>query len=150
MKKITLPLSLIVGAALTIPSLAMAAPATNTATTAIATTAAADMPAATADAAMQAEAVNANSEMGTTQSNPFVISETQRISRASGNSINNTATTQAMPTGLQTQQPIMQQNDMQQNDMQMQTQQQDMQDPADDMMPEQDAQEDMMQEEMAD
>ena len=143
MKKITLPLSLIVGAALTIPSLAMAAPAANTATTATPTAVAADM--ATADAAMQAEAVNANNEMGATQSNPFVISETQRISRASGNSINNTATTQAMPTGLQTQQP-----GMQQQDMQMQTQQQDMQDPADDMMPEQDAQEDMMQEEMAD
>lgn len=143
MKKITLPLSLIVGAALTIPSLAMAAPATNTATTATPTAAAAEM--ATADAAMQAEAVNATSEMGATQSNPFVINETQRISRANGNSINNTATTQAMPTGLQTQQP-----GMQQNDMQMQTQQQDMQDPADDMMPEQDAQEDMMQEEMAD
>lgn len=148
MKKITLPLSLIVGAALTIPSLAMAAPAANTATTATPTAVAADM--ATADAAMQAEAVNANNEMGATQSNPFVISETQRISRASGNSINNTATTQAMPTGLQTQQPTMQQNDMQQNDMQMQNQQQDMQDSAGDMMPEQDAQEDMMQEEMAD
>ena len=139
MKQSTLPLSLLIGAALTIPSLAMAAPATNTATTATATTAPADMQTATADPAMQTEAANANSEMGANQSNPFVINETQRISRASVNSVNNNTNPQTMPTDLQTQQQDMQQP--------RNMQQQNMHDAADALLQEQDSQEVMLQEE---
>lgn len=106
MKNRTLPLSLLIGAALTIPSLAMAAP-TNTAT-AQADTQAADMQAAqtaSANAALDTQAPMATGEQGANQSSPFAINETQRISRASGT---NSATSRAMPTDVQTQQQDMQ------------------------------------------
>lgn len=149
MKKRTLPSSLLIAAVLTIPSLAMAAPATNTTTAAQAdmqAAVAAEMQAAqaaSANNALETQAVAANSEQGADQSNSFVINETQRISRASGNSITNTATSQVMPTDLQTQQQDMQQP----GDIQLQTQQPDMQDPEADLLQEQDAQEVMIQEE---
>ncbi|MGP9688581.1 hypothetical protein ACT3TH_05405 [Psychrobacter sp. AOP22-C1-C5] len=147
MKKRTLPSSLLIAAVLTIPSLAMAAPATNTTTAAQADMqAAAEMQAAQAASAnntLETQAAAANSEQGADQSNSFVINETQRISRASGNSITNTATSQVMPTDLQTQQQDMQQP----GDIQLQTQQPDMQDPEADLLQEQDAQEVMIQEE---
>ncbi|WP_201535700.1 hypothetical protein [Psychrobacter immobilis] len=139
MNKQNLSLSLLIGAALTIPSLAMAAP-TQT-----------DVKGAAADNAVQVETARADSEMGADQSSPFAINETQRISRSSTSSINNNANPQAMPTELQTQQP--------QQDMPLQAQQQDMQDPEnmqnpddmqdpnDMMIQEEDAQQDMMQEE---
>ena len=134
MKKRMLPLSLVIGAALTLPSLAMAAPAMD---------AKADM-AMQANAAMQeeaamkaqAEAARIQGEAGANQSNPFVINETQTISRASVNSMNNNAATtqRAMPTEIQAQQ---------QGDMQTQA----MQSPEDTLLQERNAQAAMMQEE---
>jgi len=127
MKKRMLPLSLVIGAALTLPSLAMAAP-TNTAQADMQTQAdmqaeadmqtQADMQAAqtaSANSAIETQGTSANSASAN-QSNPFVINETQTISRASVNSMNNdAATTQlAMPTEIQAQQ----QGDMQTQAMQ--------------------------------
>ena len=134
MKKRTLPLSLLIGATLTIPSLAMAAP-TDTAQANMQTaradmqvaqadvqTAQAEMQAASANEAMETEAAGQNAN----QSNPFVISETQTISRASTNNISNaTNAQQAMPTAMQAQQ-----------DMQLQVEPQGMQDSQDDMLQE--------------
>ena len=92
MKNRTLPLSLLIGAALTIPSLAMAAPAE---------TAQADMQNATTATTLETEAVNADNQSVPNQSNSIQISETQRISRAS---VNSNANQQQMAPKLQAQQ----------------------------------------------
>lgn len=151
MKKHTLPLSLLIGATLTLPSLAVAAPA-DTAQANV-QTAQADMQAAQAtiqtaqaerqaatDAAndtMETEAVSSSAEQAADQSNPFVISETQTISRASVNSVNNNANVQqTMPTAMQAQQ-----------DMQLQVEPQEMQESEEAVLQEPDSQEDMIQEE---
>lgn len=77
MKNRTLPLSLIFGAALTIPSLAMAAP---TETTEV------DMQETATETTLETNAAgNANTESVANQSKPFQISETQTISRAKVN-----------------------------------------------------------------
>ena len=78
MKKCTLSLSLLIGAALTIPTLAMAAPAD---------TKAAKKTTATAEVAVEANVESTGSETDANTSkiskvNPFAISETQTISRA--------------------------------------------------------------------
>ena len=93
MKKTTLSLSLLIGAALTIPSLAMAAPADTTAV---------DMQTA---ATLEAEDNNANDVTAANQSNPFQVSETQIIKRAK---VNNIASQQPMTTDLQAEQENMQ------------------------------------------
>lgn len=82
MKKCTLSLSLLIGAALTIPTLAMAAPAD---------TKAAKKTTATAEVAVEANVESTGSETDANTSkiskvNPFAISETQTISRARVNS----------------------------------------------------------------
>ncbi|SLJ83374.1 hypothetical protein [Psychrobacter sp. DAB_AL43B] len=84
-------LSLLIGAALTIPSLAMAAPAE---------TAPVDMQDAATATTLETEAGNADNESVSNQSNPFQISETQSVSRAS---VNNNASQQQMATELQAQ-----------------------------------------------
>ena len=91
MKKRTLPLSLIIGAALAIPSLAMAAPANS---------APVNVQTASADNTIETEAQNADGELSANQNNPFKISETQTISRASANK---SASQQQMATELQAQ-----------------------------------------------
>lgn len=82
MKKCTLSLSLLIGAALTIPTLAMAAPAD---------TKAAKKTTATAEVAVEANVESTGSETDANTSKiskvtPFAISETQTISRARVNS----------------------------------------------------------------
>ncbi len=82
MKKSTLSLSLLIGAALTIPTLAMAAPAE---------TATAKKTTATAEMAVEADVESTGSETDANTSKiskvtPFAISETQTISRARVNS----------------------------------------------------------------
>ncbi|OXL17802.1 hypothetical protein [Psychrobacter sp. DAB_AL32B] len=91
MKKRTLPLSLLIGAALAIPSLAMAAPANS---------APVNVQTASADNTIETEAQNADGELSANQNNPFKISETQTISRASANK---NASQQQMATELQAQ-----------------------------------------------
>ena len=109
MKKTTLSLSLLIGAALTIPSLAMAAPADTTAV---------DMQTA---ATLEAEGNNTNDVTAANQSNPFQVSETQIIKRAK---VNNIASQQPMTTELQAEQEDMQaqQAAMQNSDEAMQQQ----------------------------
>lgn len=79
MKHRTLPLSLVIGAALTIPSLAMAAPTE---------TASVDMQDTATATTLETEVNNANNEAVLNQSNSFQISETQTISRANTNNPN--------------------------------------------------------------
>lgn len=109
MKKTTLSLSLLIGAALTIPSLAMAAPADTTAV---------DMQTA---ATLEAKGNNINDVTAANQSNPFQVSETQIIKRAK---VNNIASQQPMTTDLQAEQENMQaqQAAMQNSDEAMQQQ----------------------------
>lgn len=95
MKKSTLSLSLLIGAALTIPSLAMAAPAD---------TAAVDVQSAATATTLEMEGDNTNNASTDNQSSPFQISETQIISRAS---VNNSAKQQPMTTELQAEQEAM-------------------------------------------
>ena len=95
MKKNTLSLSLLIGAALTIPSLAMAAPAD---------TAAVDVQSAATATTLEMEGDNTNNASTDNQSSPFQISETQIISRAS---VNNSANQQPMTTELQAEQEAM-------------------------------------------
>ena len=121
MKKTTLSLSLLIGAALTIPSLAMAAPADTTAV---------DMQTA---ATLEAEGNNRNDVTAADQSNPFQVSETQTIARSS---VNNNANQQPMTTELQSEQET------------MQGQQAAMQNP-DEAMQQQDLQQAMLDEEAA-
>lgn len=125
MKKTTLSLSLLIGAALTIPSLAMAAPADTTAV---------DMQTA---ATLEAEGNNKNDVTAADQSNPFQVSETQTIARSS---VNNNANQQPMTTELQSEQETMQRT--------MQGQQAAMQNP-DEAMQQQDLQQAMLDEEAA-
>lgn len=125
MKKTTLSLSLLIGAALTIPSLAMAAPVDNTAV---------DMQTA---ATLEAEGNNTNDVTAANQSNPFQVSETQIIKRAK---VNNIASQQPMTTDLQAQQENMQED--------MQAQQAEMQN-SDEAMQQQDLQQAMLDEEAA-
>lgn len=125
MKKTTLSLSLLIGAALTIPSLAMAAPADTTAV---------DMQTA---AILEAEGNNTNDVTAANQSNPFQVSETQIIKRAK---VNNIASQQPMTTDLQAEQGNMQED--------MQAQQAAMQN-SDEAMQQQDLQQAMLDEEAA-
>ena len=125
MKKTTLSLSLLIGAALTIPSLAMAAPADTTAV---------DMQTA---ATLEAEGKNTNDVKAANQSNPFQVSETQIIKRAK---VNNIASQQPMTTDLQAEQENMQED--------MQAQQAAMQN-SDEAMQQQDLQQAMLDEEAA-
>ena len=125
MKKTTLSLSLLIGAALTIPSLAMAAPADTTAV---------DMQTA---ATLEAKGNNTNDVTAANQSNPFQVSETQIIKRAK---VNNIASQQPMTTDLQAQQENMQED--------MQAQQAAMQN-SDEAMQQQDLQQAMLDEEAA-
>lgn len=125
MKKTTLSLSLLIGAALTIPSLAMAAPVDNTAV---------DMQTA---ATLEAEGNNTNDVTAANQSNPFQVSETQIIKRAK---VNNIASQQPMTTDLQAEQENMQED--------MQAQQAAMQN-SDEAMQQQDLQQAMLDEEAA-
>lgn len=125
MKKTTLSLSLLIGAALTIPSLAMAAPADTTAV---------DMQTA---ATLEAEGNNTNDVTAANQSNPFQVSETQIIKRAK---VNNIASQQPMTTDLQAEQGNMQED--------MQAQQAAMQN-SDEAMQQQDLQQAMLDEEAA-
>lgn len=125
MKKTTLSLSLLIGAALTIPSLAMAAPADTTAV---------DMQTA---ATLEAESNNTNDVTAANQSNPFQVSETQIIKRAK---VNNIASQQPMTTDLQAEQENMQED--------MQAQQAAMQN-SDEAMQQQDLQQAMLDEEAA-
>ena len=125
MKKTTLSLSLLIGAALTIPSLAMAAPAD---------TAAVNMQTA---ATLEAEGNNTNDVTAANQSNPFQVSETQIIKRAK---VNNIASQQPMTTDLQAEQENMQED--------MQAQQAAMQN-SDEAMQQQDLQQAMLDEEAA-
>lgn len=103
MKKSTLSLSLLMGAALTIPSLAMAAPTDNEAVEEAATA-----------TTLEAEGTPTN-EVAADHSNPFQLSETQTIKRAQ---VNNLASQQPMTTELQAEQATIQ-NTMQE-DMQAQ------------------------------
>ena len=125
MKKTTLSLSLLIGAALTIPSLAMAAPADTTAV---------DMQTA---ATLEAEGNNKNDVTAANQSNPFQVSETQIIKRAK---VNNIASQQPMTTDLQAEQENMQED--------TQAQQAAMQN-SDEAMQQQDLQQAMLDEEAA-
>ena len=125
MKKTTLSLSLLIGAALTIPSLAMAAPADTTAV---------DMQTA---ATLEAKGNNTDNVTAANQSNPFQVSETQIIKRAK---VNNIASQQPMTTNLQVQQENMQED--------MQAQQAAMQN-SDEAMQQQDLQQAMLDEEAA-
>ena len=125
MKKTTLSLSLLIGAALTIPILAMAAPVDTTAV---------DMQTA---AILEAEGNNTNDVTAANQSNPFQVSETQIIKRAK---VNNIASQQPMTTDLQAEQENMQED--------MQAQQAAMQN-SDEAMQQQDLQQAMLDEEAA-
>ncbi|WP_201545277.1 hypothetical protein [Psychrobacter immobilis] len=129
MKKTTLSLSLLIGAALTIPSLAMAAPAGTTAV---------DMQTAPT---LEAEGNNTNDIKAANQSNPFQLSETQIIKRAK---VNNIASQQPMTTELQAEQENIQ-STMQED---MQAQQAAMQN-SDEAMQQQDLQQAMLDEEAA-
>ena len=124
-RTLSLSLSLLIGAALTIPSLAMAAPADTTAV---------DMQTA---ATLEAEGNNTNDVTAANQSNPFQVSETQIIKRAK---VNNIASQQPMTTDLQAEQENMQED--------MQAQQAAMQN-SDEAMQQQDLQQAMLDEEAA-
>ena len=132
MKKSTLSLSLLIGAALTIPSLAMAAPADK---------AAAEKQTAVAATTLEPASENTNSKSVANQANPIQISETQTISRSKV-SVNNSASQQPMTTELQAEQAAMQDAmPLQQAAMQKA----DMQNPEDALQPQ--AQDEMLEEE---
>ena len=97
MKKSTLSLSLLIGAALTIPSLAMAASADK----------AAEKQTAVAATTLEPASENTSSKSVANQANPIQISETQTISRSKV-SVNNSASQQPMTTELQAEQAAMQ------------------------------------------
>ena len=129
MKKSTLSLSLLMGAALTIPSLAMAAPTDSEAVEDAATA-----------TTLEAEGTPVN-ETAASQANPFQLSETQTIKRAQ---VNNLASQQPVTTELQAEQAIIQ-NTMQED---MQAQQAAVQNP-EAAMQQQDLQQAMLDEEAA-
>ena len=126
MKKSTLSLSLLIGAALTIPSLAMAAPADK----------AAEKQTAVAATTLEPASENTSSKSVANQANPIQISETQTISRSKV-SVNNSASQQPMTTELQAEQASMQDA--------MPLQQAAMQNPEDTLQPQ--AQDEMLEEE---
>ena len=115
MKKSTLSLSLLIGAALTIPSLAMAAPADE---------AAAEKQTAVAATTLEPASENTSSKSVANQANPIQISETQTISRSKV-SVNNSASQQPMTTELQAEQASMQKAAMQNPEDALQPQAQD-------------------------
>lgn len=131
MKKSTLSLSLLMGAALTISSLAMAAPTDSKAVE--------DAVTATT---LEAEGTATN-EAAADHSNPFQLSETQTIKRAQ---VNNLASQQPMTTELQAEQATIQNTNTMQEDMQ--AQQTAMQNP-EAAMQQQDLQQAMLDEEAA-
>ena len=114
MKKSTLSLSLLIGAALTIPSLAMAAPADK----------AAEKQTAVAATTLEPASENTSSKSVANQANPIQISETQTISRSKV-SVNNSASQQPMTTELQAEQAAMQKAAMQNPEDTLQPQAQD-------------------------
>ena len=114
MKKSTLSLSLLIGAALTIPSLAMAAPADK----------AAEKQTAVAATTLETASENTSSKSVANQANPIQISETQTISRSKV-SVNNSASQQPMTTELQAEQASMQKAAMQNPEDALQPQAQD-------------------------
>ena len=131
MKKSTLSLSLLIGAALTIPSLAMAAPADK----------AAEKQAAVAATTLEPASENTSSKSVANQANPIQISETQTISRSKV-SVNNSASQQPMTTELQAEQASIQDAmPLQQAAMQKAA----MQNPEDTLQPQ--AQDEMLEEE---
>ena len=106
MKNHTLSLSLLIGAALTIPTLAMAAPTNNTK---------AKKSTATAEIAVEAKADATSSETDANNSKiskmtPFAISETQTISRAR---INNNIGQQPMTTEIKAPAEALQNSELQ-------------------------------------
>lgn len=114
MKKSTLSLSLLIGAALTIPSLAMAAPADK----------AAEKQTAVAATTLEPASENTSSKSVANQANPIQISETQTISKSKV-SVNNSASQQPMTTELQAEQAAMQKAAMQNPEDALQPQAQD-------------------------
>ena len=132
MKKSTLSLSLLIGAALTIPSLAMAVPADK---------AAAEKQTAVAATTLEPASENTSSKSVANQANPIQISENQTISRSKV-SVNNSASQQPMTTELQAEQASMQDAmPLQQAAMQKAA----MQNPEDALQPQ--AQDEMLEEE---
>ena len=102
MKNSTLSLTLLIGAALTMPTLAMAAPADTKAAKEIT---------ATAEMAVEAkvESTAGETDANTSKMTPFVISETQTISRAR---VNSNISQQPMTTEIKAPQEAVQTNEM--------------------------------------
>jgi len=146
MQKRTLPLSILIGAALTIPSLAIAAPVNTTSV---------DRPTATTDNMLQTEVGSSDVERVSTQPSPFELNETKTYSLASMNNHNNKVATriEAMQDPQQDMQDSEEdmldpqhnmqdpQHNMQDPQRNMQDPQRNMQDPQQDM---QDSEEDML------
>ena len=107
MKNSTLSLTLLIGAALTMPTLAMAAPAD---------TKAAKETSATAEMAVEAkvESTAGETDANTSKMTPFVISETQTISRAR---VNSNIGQQPMTTEIKAPQEAVQNTELQTNEM---------------------------------
>ena len=107
MKNSTLSLTLLIGAALTMPTLAMAAPAD---------TKAAKETSATAEMAVEAkvESTAGETDANTSKMMPFVISETQTISRAR---VNSNIGQQPMTTEIKAPQEAVQNTELQTNEM---------------------------------
>ena len=107
MKNSTLSLTLLIGAALTMPTLAMAAPAD---------TKAAKETTATAEMAVEAkvESTAGETDANTSKMTPFVISETQTISRAR---VNSNMGQQPMTTEIKPPQEAVQNTELQTNEM---------------------------------
>ena len=107
MKNSTLSLTLLIGAALTMPTLAMAAPAD---------TKAAKETTATAEMAVEAkvESTAGETDANTSKMTPFVISETQTISRAR---VNSNMGQQPMTTEIKAPQETVQNTELQTTEM---------------------------------
>ena len=110
MKNSTLSLTLLIGAALTMPTLAMAAPADTKAAKEIT---------ATAEMAVEAKVESTAGETDAntskmSQMTPFVISETQTISRAR---VNSKMGQQPMTTEIKAPQEAVQNTELQTNEM---------------------------------
>ena len=110
MKNSTLSLTLLIGAALTMPTLAMAAPAD---------TKAAKETSATAEMTVEAKVESTGNETDANTSKmskmtPFVISETQTISRAR---VNSNIGQQPMTTEIKAPQEAVQNTELQTNEM---------------------------------
>lgn len=107
MKNSTLSLTLLIGAALTMPTLAMAAPAD---------TKAAKETTATAEMAVEAkvESTAGETDANTSKMTPFVINETQTISRAR---VNSNMGQQPMTTEIKAPQEAVQNTELQTTEM---------------------------------